>query len=234
MNKVQLLKLEKNATLLLNDNIGLTPLELSSMQFTLSEIAQGAFEAGVDLALVKQVTLMSANTLAEVGYTANQIRAAGYSESELQSAGFNTAEVAASASFAPPSDNTAASSTSIVVAVVAVLVATIIIIAVVMVNRSGGPAAQEGVVSFENPMYSDVNSAVHGTAGGSAYTEPAYTHAGDGNGGGEGGQQSGYMDVNPMYSDAAAGGGSGSGYMDVTPQTAAYTQEHEDASDEEV
>jgi hypothetical protein len=213
---IRQLKKLKSAAELMADDIGMTPLEMEDVGFSVVEIASAASESrlftATDLAAVPG---MDAVTLANSGFNANSIRAAGYSEASLESAGFSTAEIKAAAAFAPPDSNTSPVTMIVVVAVALVLV--IVLVAAVMVkNSSADGGGSHPAVAFENPMYGDASSS-QGTV------QQTYNN---GNGG--------YMDVNPTYESAAAG--SSAGYMDVNPAyaTAADGTAGGESSEEEV
>lgn len=106
-----------------------------------------------------------------------------------------------------------------VVAVVAVLIIVGIVVAVVMIRKgSSKPADDRNIVSFENPMYDDVNAVKQSSADISAdnttlYDDPEVPLE----------QSSGYVDIpaandNSGYMDVPAQQPASTGYMDVAPE----------------
>lgn len=122
-------------------------------------------------------------------------------------------------SAASTSAESSSSSTIIIIIVAAVVVIGIIVAVVVVVVKKQGTkdaSTDRGIVSFENPMYDDVQGGEQDTSGGGMYDEPTMTGTSgymDVPAGGEGGAGgSGYMDVAPGEE------GFGTGYMDVSPE----------------
>lgn len=104
-------------------------------------------------------------------------------------------------------EESSSGTTIIIIIIVVAIIAIVAIIGVVVVitnkqSSSAGASRDSGIVSFENPMYDDVD----GNAAGASenYDEPEMT--------------SGYMDLPAGGEDEEAGGFGGGGYMDVAPE----------------
>jgi len=194
---------------------GYTPAELSDHDVQAQDLARVTVSLdSFELADLKDVRDVDAGVLRDFGWQAADLMKAGFTSYDLLDAGYSSRQVTsaeASSAAAAASANGPGSgdgSTGTVAAVVVVLL--LVVGAAVWFIVKRGSSTNETVPSFENPMY-DTSGPVRGAS---------MRGLGLGGGTGAAGQESSYMDVNPLYNSAGgddAGTNNTTGYMDVPP-----------------
>jgi len=204
--------------------------ELLSRGFSLLEIVEAGFS--------KEDILQQQQQLPEMGGEIDETTA--ISEEAYQTAldQVNAAAASAAEPYGP--------STTLIATVVGVVILLAVVVGVAMFiiknRRDASTTARAGVQSFENPMYSGIQSGpettymdVPAAAASTAGYEAGYMDFPA-----AGSQQAGYMDVSPTakggYMDVSpnAGGGGAAGYMDVAPGAPEYNGFDETNGEEDV